>query len=286
LSSSTPHHLLPLTLILISSLQLASSCNTFRDTQPPLHLITDQHISTIVTHIQHVSEMNTPPTTEPPVDDPPAALASPDFGPKKRSRSFGGLKPLMNRSSDGNKSDSGSITGSGSGGGKVKGFFAQFGSKKKSSDNSLSTGKTATSSSVDEDGPVVPDKSPGSPVNKLHYPSRHQSDPKLPTIPQSQPGSEIMKKSTSSRTEGGKGTLTTADPFRLAVTEAEAVIDKLQSAYTVLSALAQIASVAQELLPGVGAAIGIVANMLKSAKTVAVNKVAALRLVSWCHHSD
>jgi hypothetical protein len=224
--------------------------------------------------------MNTPPITEPPADPPPPAPASADFGPKKRSLSFGGLKPLMNRSSDGNKSDSGSITGSGSGGGKVKGFFANFSSKKKSSDNSLSGGKTATSSSVDEEPPAVPDKIPESPVTNPYYPSRHKSDPKLPTIPQSQPGSEIMKKSTSSRTEGGKGTLTTSDPFRLAVTEAEAVIDKLQSAYTVLSSLAQIASVAQELLPGVGAAVGIVANMLKSAKTVAVNKVAALRLVS------
>jgi hypothetical protein len=167
----------------------------------------------------------------------------------------------------------------------VKGFFANFGPKKKSSDNSLSTGKAATSSSVDEETTEVSDKSkiPESPGTKAWSP-RHKSDPKLPTIPQSQPGSEIMKKSTSSRTEGGKGTLTTNDPFRLAVTEAEAVIDKLQSAYTVLSSLAQIASVAQELLPGVGAAVGIVANMLKSAKTVAVNKVAALRLVRQSGH--
>jgi hypothetical protein len=222
--------------------------------------------------------MNTPPITEPPADPPPPAPASADFGPKKRSLSFGGLKPLMSRNSDGNKSDSGSITGTGSGGGKVKGFFANL-TKKKNWDNSLSTGKAATSSSVDEEPPEVPDKILESPVNNPYYSPRQKSHPKLPTIPQSQP-SEIMQKSTSSRTENGKGTLTTTDPFRLAVTEAEAVIDKLQSAYTVLSSLAQIASVAQELLPGVGAAVGIVANMLKSAKMVAVNKVAALRLVS------
>jgi hypothetical protein len=223
--------------------------------------------------------MNTPPITEPPADPPPPAPASADFGPKKRSLSFGGLKPLRNRSNDGNKSDSGSITGTGSGGGKVKGFFANL-TKKKNSDNSLSTGKAATSSSVDEEPPEIPDKIPESPANDPLYSPRHKAHPKLPTIPQSQPGSEIMQKSTSSRTENGKGTLTTTDPFRLAVTEAEAVIDKLQSAYTVLSSLAQIASVAQELLPGVGAAVGIVANMLKSARMVAVNKVAALRLVN------
>lgn len=225
--------------------------------------------------------MNTPPIIEPPADPPQPAPASADFGHKKRSRSFGGLKPLRSRSNDGNKSDSGSITGSGSGsgGGKIKGFFANL-TKKKNSDNSLSTGKAATSSSVDEEPSEVPDKAPLSPTTNPYYPPRHKSDPKLPTIPQSQPGSEIMKKSTSSRTVDGKGTLTSTDPFRLAVTEAEAVIDKLQSAYTFLSSLAQIASVAQELLPGVGAAVGIVANMLKSAKMVAVNKVAALRLVS------
>jgi len=161
----------------------------------------------------------------------------------------------------------------------VKGFFANL-TKKKNSDNSLSTGKAATSSSVDEEPSEVPDKAPQSPMTDPYHSPRHKSDPKLPTIPQSQPDSEIMKKSTSSRTADGKGTLTSTDPFRLAVTEAEAVIDRLQSAYTVLSSLAQIASVAQELLPGVGAAVGIVANMLKSAKMVAVNKVAALRLVS------
>ena len=237
--------------------------------------------------------MNTPPPqpiVEPPADSP--APASADFGPKKRSLSFGGLKPLIGRSNDGNKSDSGSLTGSGSGpgGGKVKGFFANFGSKKKSSDTSISSGtKATTSSSQDDDSvsaaapsvpPTVPDKKVTTTTNQQPYPSRHKSDPKLPTIPGSQPGSLILKQSTSSRTEGGKGTVTTVDPFRQAVTEAETSIDKLQSAYTVLSSIAQLASVAQELLPGVGAAVGILANMLKSAKTVAVNKVAALRLVS------
>lgn len=86
-----------------------------------------------------------------------------------------------------------------------------------------------------------------------------------------------MERSTSSRTETG---VQVADPFRQAVTNAEKAIDKLQTAYTVLSSLSQLASVAQELLPGVGAAVGIVANMVNSAKTVAVNRVAALRLVS------
>lgn len=199
----------------------------------------------------------------------------------------------MGRSNDGNKSDSGSLTGSGSGsgGGKVKGFFANFGSKKKSSDTSISSGaKAATSSSQDDESvsaaassvtpATVPDKTVTTTTNQQPYPSRHKSDPKLPTIPGSQPGSVILKQSTSSRTEGGKGTLTTVDPFRQAVTEAETAIDKLQSAYTALSSIAQLASVAQELLPGVGAAVGILANMLKSARTVAVNKVAALRLVS------
>lgn len=87
-----------------------------------------------------------------------------------------------------------------------------------------------------------------------------------------------MERSTSSRTETG---VQVADPFRQAVTNAEKAIDKLQTAYTVLSSLSQLASVAQELLPGVGAAVGIVANMVNSAKTVAVNRVAALRLVSF-----
>jgi hypothetical protein len=112
--------------------------------------------------------MNTPPITEPPADPPPPAPASADFGPKKRSLSFGGLKPLMSRNSDGNKSDSGSITGTGSGGGKVKGFFANL-TKKKNWDNSLSTGKAATSSSVDEEPPEVPDKILESPVNNPYY---------------------------------------------------------------------------------------------------------------------
>lgn len=199
----------------------------------------------------------------------------------------------MGRSNDGNKSDSGSMTGSGSGsgGGKVKGFFSNFGSKKKSSDTSISSGTKATTSSSHDDDSVsaaaptvtpatVPDKTVTTTINQQPYPARHKSDPKLHTIPGSQPGSVILKQSTSSRTEGGKGTLTTVDPFRQAVTEAETAIDKLQSAYTVLSSIAQLASVAQELLPGVGAAVGILANMLKSARTVAVNKVAALRLVS------
>jgi len=199
----------------------------------------------------------------------------------------------MGRSNDGNKSDSGSATGSGSGsgGGKVKGFFANFGSKKKSSDTSISSGaKATTSSSQDDDSvsaaapkvapAVALDKIITTTVDKQPQSSKPKSDPKLPTIPGSQPGSVILKQSTSSRTEGGKGTLTTVDPCRQAVTEAETAIDKLQSAYTVLSSIAQLASVAQELLPGVGAAVGILANMLKSAKTVAVNKVAALRLVS------
>lgn len=86
-----------------------------------------------------------------------------------------------------------------------------------------------------------------------------------------------MERSTSSRTETG---VQVVDPFRQAVTNAEKAIDKLQTAYTVLSSLSQLASVAQELLPGVGAAVGIVASMVNAAKTVAVNKVAALRLVS------
>jgi hypothetical protein len=181
------------------------------------------------------------------------------------------------------------MTGSGSAGGKVKGFFANFGSKKKSSDTSISSGTKATTSSSQDDESVsatpapmakATDKTTTAMINQQQYSSRQTSEPKLPTIPGSQPGSVILKQSTSSRTEGGKGTLTTVDPFRQAVTEAETAIDKLQSAYTVLSSIAQLASVAQELLPGVGAAVGILANMLKSAKTVAVNKVAALRLVS------
>jgi hypothetical protein len=227
--------------------------------------------------------MNTPPANEPAAD--PVLPASADFGPKKRSLSFGGLRPLISRNSDGNKSDSGSITGSGSGsgGGKVKGFFANLASRKKASDNSISSGTKATTvSSADDDSFSATDKVLVPAIEQSPKQSKHTPDSKLPTIPQSQPGSEILQQSTSSRTEGGKGTLTTVDPFRQAVKDAELVIDKLQTAYTVLSSISQMASVAQELLPGVGSAVGILANMLKSAKTVAVNKVAALRLVRLC----
>lgn len=194
--------------------------------------------------------------------------------PKRRSLSFGsGLKLKDSRSSD-NKSDSGSISGAGgNGGGRMRVFFASLaGSKKKQSASSLSSDAKAASSStndepaqLDNDVATVAQPPPSSSLSSL----------RLATIPQG--GSEIlMERSTSSRTEIG---LMPVDPFRQAVLDAETAIDKLQTAYTVLSSLSQLASVAQELLPGVGAAVGIVANMVKSAKTVAVNKVAALRLV-------
>jgi hypothetical protein len=132
-------------------------------------------------------------------------------------------------------------------------------------------------SSGDDDASSLAEAEPDTALASLSL-SKTKSIPKLETIPQSQPGSEILQKSTSSRTE--KGTVQSVDPFRQAVTDAETAIDKLTTAYTVLSSIAQLASVAQELLPGVGAAVGILANMLKSARVAAVNKVAALRLVS------
>lgn len=212
------------------------------------------------------------PDPDTPPDQPPAKIKG---GHKRRSLSFGtGLKPKVS-SSDGNKSDSGSLSGNGQG--RVRGFFASFsGSKKKTSDNSLSSnGKTTTSSDTSISKTAdVPSAIAGGPP-----PSRSDSSLRLSTILQG--GSELMEKSVSSRTETG---VQPVDPFRLAVVNAENAIDKLQTAYTVLSSLAQMTSVAQELLPGVGAAVGIVANMVKSAKTVAVNRVAALRLVS--HASD
>jgi hypothetical protein len=202
---------------------------------------------------------------------PPDPAATSELGIKKRSLSFGGLRPLVSRNSDGNKSDSGSITG---GGGKIKGFF-NFSSKKKNSDNSLTSDAQAVTTSNSTSNKE--DANTGSDVDMPQLANMSLSKPlsntKLATIPQSQPGSEILQQSTSSRSEK-------FDPFRQAVTEAETAIDKLTTAYTVLSSIAQLASVAQELLPGVGAAVGIFANMLKSAKVAAVNKVAALRLVS------
>lgn len=209
-------------------------------------------------------------------NDPPVEPAANDKSgkpskPKGRSLSFGSnLKPKTS-SSDGNKSDSGSATGIGSG--RLKGFLASLASKKKQSATSLSSSDAPTNSSSG-DGDKA--KETDLPATTGPPPSRSDSSLRLATIPQG--GSEIMERSTSSRTERRS----TVDPLRQAVVNAEGAVDKLQTAFTILTSIAQIASVAEELLPGVGAAVGIVANMVKSAKTVAVNKVTALRLVERC----
>ena len=217
--------------------------------------------------------MSDSPPPEPPAAD--TTLKSEDI-PKRRSLSFGaGLKPKASLSSDGNKSDSGSMLAEGKERRRMRDFFAFGQSKKKQSAKSLSSDdKTTNSSTGGTDLSRLAADSTGA-TSIRTPPSRNESTNKLSTIPQG--GSDIMERSTSSRTETG---VQVVDPFRQAVTNAEKAIDKLQTAYTVLSSLSQLASVAQELLPGVGAAVGIVANMVNSAKTVAVNRVAALRLVS------
>lgn len=218
-----------------------------------------------------MSDSPTPPPPGPPAD----SIAKTEDIPKRRSLSFGtSLKPKPSLSSDGNKSDSGSMSAEGEKRRRMRDFFPFGQSKKKQSANSLSSDdKTTSSSTGTESTRLAPD--PASTGSASTPPSRTDSTVRLPTIPQG--GSELMERSTSSRTETGVQVI---DPFRQAVTNAEKAIDKLQTAYTVLSSLSQLASVAQELLPGVGAAVGIVANMVNSAKTVAVNRVAALRLVS------
>lgn len=182
----------------------------------------------------------------PPAPQEPAASRA-EGTAKRRSLSFGsGLKIKDSKSSDGNKSDSGSISGNGgNGGGRMRVFFASLGgSKKKLSANSLSSDtKAASSSTGDDSNPADNHAIQEDPTT----PSRSLSSLRLPTIPQG--GSEIlMERSTSSRTETG---LSPIDPFRQAVLNAETAVDELQTAYTILSSLSQMASVAQELLPGV-----------------------------------
>lgn len=180
---------------------------------------------------------------------------------KKRSFSFGNtFRPR--ESSDPTRSDA-SSGGGNIGHGRVKEFLASMGGSRKKSSSSLAGQATPLSP------PTPPDRRLAAVYDTTQAMSELQVDvaPKDPStyLPASPPPT-VAKSLT--------------DPFRQAVLDAERTVDKLSTAYTLLSSLSQLASVGQELLPGLGAAIGFVANMLQSAKAVGISKAAALRLVS------
>jgi hypothetical protein len=193
---------------------------------------------------------------------------------KKRSFSLS-----RHRDQDGNRSDGYKSDGQGSlGQGRVKEFLSTIsGSKKKSSSTSL----TPSAGTVPEAASLTTTSSGGNQGSLQPRPPARISAKSHPNLANNY--SLRHSNADSTTLETGVHNLQVEikdDPFRQAVVDAEKTVDKLGTAYTILSSVSQLASVAQELLPGVGAAIGIVANMLKSAKSMSVSKVAALRTVS------